>query len=83
MRMDFGIFVGFGDTPCCRAVADKCIGEENYRSHVLDGDAGSLKRHVEAVCRRCRSHHSEGRFAIASVESLHQVGLFGFGRKTG
>ena len=80
---DFGIFVGFGNAPGRGAVADEGIGEQDYRGHVLDGDARGLEGHVEAVGGTYGRYDGQGRLAVASVESLVQVGLLGFGGEAG
>ena len=49
---------------------------------MLDGDARCLESHLEAVGRRSCCKHYERAFAVASVERLAQVGLFGLGRKS-
>lgn len=81
--LDFGEFVGFGHTPGGGAVADEGVAQEDYRSHVLHGDAAGLEGHGEAVGGRRGSHDGHGRFAVAAVESLEKVGLFGLGGEAG
>lgn len=61
------------------AIADKGIGEQNDWSHVLYGDAGGLEGRVETVSGAQRRHHHQRRLAVAAIERLHEIGLFGLG----
>ena len=80
--MNLGELVVFGDVPCCRAVGDEGVGEEDDGCHVLHGNASGFKGHGEAVGGRGGGKHGNGAFAVAAVEGLCQVGLFGLGGQT-
>ena len=82
-RFYFGIFVVIRYAPCRSAVAYESVGQKDDRSHVLQGDACRLESHGEAVGGRNGCNYGHGRFAVASVEGLHQVGLLGLGGEAG
>ena len=77
-----GIFIDFRNTPCRRAISNKSVGQQDNGSHVLQSDFSRLKCHIETIgrCRGCQHYHRT--LPIATVESLQQVGLFGFRRQS-
>ena len=81
-RLDVGIFAFFRQAECGRAVADKCVAQQDDRCHVFDCDSCCFKRHVEAVGGRSGRQYDKRAFAVSPVEGLAKVGLFGFGRKS-
>ncbi len=60
--------------------SDVTIGEQHDRGHVLEGDTRGLESGLEAVRWSRRGEHRHGRFAIATVHHLKEIGLLGLGR---
>ena len=72
-----------GNSPGLRAVGEIAVGKNDDRHHVFDGDAAGFHGDPEAIAGSGGREHGNGRFGVAAVESLQQVGLLGFGRQAG
>ena len=70
-------------SPRFRAVCQVTVRENDYRHHVLNGDAARFDGHPEAIRRRRRGQNRNRSLRVAAEERLQQVRLFGLGGKAG
>ena len=82
-RRDIGERRHVRQEPRLGAVCEIRVGEEIHRRPVLERDARSLDRSVEAVRRRLRGDDRNRRLAVAPEEHHQQVGLLGLRRHAG
>ena len=71
------------DAPRLRTVGEVAVGEQDDRRPIGGGYPRHLQRGVEAVGRGLRRDDRHRRFTVATEHGLQQVGLFGFGGKSG
>ena len=63
-------------------IADIAIGQQHDRRHIFRGKAAGLYRDIETVGGAVRRENDQRGIAIAAIDRLIEVGLFGFCRHT-
>ena len=77
------IALQIGHLPRFGSVGDIAVGQQHDRRHILRRNPHRLNRAVEAIDRRACSNNRHRRIAIAAIDGLIEVRLFGFGRQAG
>ena len=75
--------IDVGNLPRLRGIRDIAVGQQHHRSHILHRNPHRLDRAVEGVFGRTRSDHRHRRIAVAAIDRLIEIGLFGLGRQAG